>query len=393
MPKVRRWVFFLAIFFTVFLGDLAAAQAAVVPVGSLVDEVRTLTEKYYAGPLSRAALEAEAVQGLVESLGDPYSEYIAPEDLPDFASSLNDEYTGVGIIFQDLEGRAVISKTVPGSPAARLGVAPGSVLVAVDGRPVKGLSLEEIGRLLSGKPGTYVYLTVTLPGSGSRRSYYLRREVIRPPVVSSRLLAGSVGYLYLRSFPYWAPGEVETALAELEARGARGIILDLRGNPGGYLDAALEIASLFLLPDKPVVQVVGRDKKVTVLRSRGPGRDLPLVVLVDRGTASAAEILAGALQANHAAILVGTRTYGKGALQTIFPLSNGGALKLTTAYYRTPAGEAIDGVGLIPDIEVTEGRKQLDRALNVLRAQIAPPLVVGNLACRLFTLPFFQATR
>ncbi|KYH33553.1 S41 family peptidase [Neomoorella mulderi] len=381
MPKVRRWVFFLVTFFALFLGDLAVARAAA-PGWSLLDEVRSLTEKNYAGPLNWAALEAGAVQGLVESLGDPYSEYIAPEDIPDFASSLNDEYTGVGIIFQDLEGQAVISNTVPGSPAARLGVVPGSVLLAVDGRPVKGLPLEEIGRLLSGKPGTYVDLTVTLPGSGSRRSYYLRREVIRPPVVSSRLLAGPVGYLYLRSFPYWAPGEVETALAELEARGARGIILDLRGNPGGYLDAALEIASLFLLPDKPVVQVVGRDKKVTILRSRGPGQDLPLVVLVDRGTASAAEILAGALQANHAAILIGTRTYGKGALQTIFPLSNGGALKLTTAYYRTPAGQAIDGEGLIPDIEVTEGREQLDRALKVLRAQIAPPLVAGNLACR-----------
>ncbi|WP_170290923.1 S41 family peptidase [Neomoorella glycerini] len=371
----------MAIFFAVFLGDLAAARAAA-PGWALLDEVRSLTEKNYAGPIDQATLEAGAVRGLVESLGDPYSEYIAPEEMPAFASSLDEEYIGVGIVFQALDGWVVITNVVPGSPAARLGVTPGSVLVAVDGRPVGNLSLEEIGTLLGGKPGTYVDLTVTLPGSDSRRSYYLRRELIRPPVVSSRLLAGPVGYLYLRSFPYWAPEEVETALAGLEDQGARGLILDLRGNPGGYLDAALDTASLFLLRDKPVAQVMGRDKKVTVLRSRGPGQDLPLVVLVDRGTASAAEILAGALQANHAAILVGTRTYGKGALQTIFPLSNGGALKLTTAYYRTPAGQDIDGEGLKPDIEVTEGREQLDRALKILRAQIAPPLVAGNLACR-----------
>ncbi|CEP68490.1 Tail specific protease [Moorella glycerini] len=379
--QARRWLFFLAVFLTVFLCDLAAARAAA-PGWSLLDEVRALAEKNYAGPIDQATLEAGAVRGLVESLGDPYSEYIAPEDLSSFASSLNDEYTGVGIIFQEVEGQVVISNIVPGSPAARLGVRAGSVVESVDGRPVKGLPLEEVAGLLKGQPGTYLDLTVTMPGSDSRHSYFLRREVIRPPVVSSRLLAGPVGYLYLRSFPYWAPGEVETALAELEDQGARGLILDLRGNPGGYLDAALEIASLFLLWDKPVVQVVRRDKKVTVLRSRGPGQDLPMVVLVDRDTASAAEILAGALQANHAAILIGTRTYGKGALQTIFPLSNGGVLKLTTAYYLTPAGQAIDGEGLIPDIEVTEGREQLDRALKVLRAQIAPPLVAGNLACR-----------
>ncbi|MBC7324597.1 MAG: S41 family peptidase, partial [Moorella sp. (in: Bacteria)] len=311
--------------------------------------------------------------------GDPYSEYIAPEDLPSFASSLNEEYTGVGVVFQEIEGQVVLINIIPGSPAARLGVMPGSVLVAVDGRPVAGLPLEEIGRLLEGKAGTYVELTVVLPGSASSRSYYLRREVIRPPVVGARLMAGCIGYLYLRSFSSWAAEEVAAALEQLEASGARGLILDLRGNPGGYLDAAGETASLFLLRGKAIAKIVDRDKQVSFLRSRGPGQDLPLIVLVDRGTASAAEILAGALQANHAALLVGTCTYGKGAVQTIFPLSNGGALKLTTAYYFTPDGRAIDGEGLRPDIEVTGRQEQLDRALQVLQAQIAPPLVAGNL--------------
>ncbi|WP_258358805.1 S41 family peptidase [Moorella sulfitireducens] len=376
VPKTRRRVFFLAFFFAFFLGRLAAAGAAT-PGWSLLDEVYDLAEKNYPGFLDREALEAGAVRGLVDSLGDPYGEYIAPGDLPFFTSSLNEEYTGVGVVFQEVEGQIVLKEIVPGSPAARAGVKPGSVLVAVDGRPVTGLSLEEIGRLLEGTAGTYVEMTVTLPGSSARRSYYLRREVIRPPVTGVHLFAGQVGYLYLRSFPYWAPEEMEAALAWLEDRGARGLILDLRGNPGGYLDAALETASLFLLPGKPVVQLLGRDNKVTLLQSRGPGQDLPVVILVDRDTASAAEVLAGALQANHAALLIGTRTYGKGAVQTIFNLSNGGALKLTTAYFLTPGGRAIDGEGLKPDIEVAGRQEQLDRALQVLRAQIAPSLVAA----------------
>ncbi|MDN5344032.1 MAG: carboxyl-terminal processing protease [Clostridia bacterium] len=348
----------------------------------LLDEVRSLVEQNYTGAVEPGLWEEGAARGLVESLGDPYSEYIAPDDMPAFAASLDDEYVGVGIVLQDIDGRAVITSIIPGSPAARQGLKSGAVLVEVDGRAVEGRPLEEIGQMLEGKPGTNLGLTVTLPGSDNHKSYSLRRELIRPPVVSSRLLPGRLGYLYLRAFPYWAPAEVEQALTELQRQGARGLVLDLRGNPGGYLDAALEVASLFLLRDKPVVQVVGRDKRVTLLRSRGPGQDLPLIVLVDRGTASAAEILAGALQADKAALLLGTQTFGKGAVQTVFSLSNGGALKITTAHYLTPAGEAIDGKGLKPDIEVPEGQEQLERALTILQGQTTRPRVARTGAAK-----------
>ena len=353
-------------------GQVAAARG-----WPLLDEVRSLVEKNYTGAAAPELLEEGAARGLVEALGDPYSEYIAPAEVPAFAASLEDEYTGVGIILQAVDSRVVISGVIPGSPAARLGVKAGVVVEEIDERAVKDMSLDAVAALLRGEAGSYVELIVSLPGSGSRRSYYLRREVIRPPVVSSRMLAGAVGYLYVHSFPSWAAAEVADALAGLEAGGAAGLVLDLRGNPGGFLEAAGEVASLFLLKDKLIVRMVGRDCKEQVLRSRGPGQDLPVVVLVDRGTASAAEILAGALQANGAALVLGTPTYGKGVLQTIYPLKNGGVLKLTTAHYFTPDGQAIEGEGLQPDVVVEEGREQLDRAVEILRAQIKPPLLAG----------------
>lgn len=372
----RSLVLATAILFACFLFNGVAVAGPAFPGWPLLDEVRYLMESNFVNPAGADNLEEGAVRGMVESLGDPYSEYIPPGQVARFATSLGDEYIGVGIIFEDVEGQVVISGVIPGSPAARLGVRVGSVMTAVNGRSVKGLSLEEIAQLLLGEEvGTYVDLTVTLPGSGVRKSYYLRREQVRPPLIESRLLTGQIGYLGLRSFPKWAPEEVAKALKSLEAQGCRGLILDLRNNPGGYFEAASEIASLFLIKDKPVVRVVDRDQKVTVINSRGPGQDLPLVVLVDRGTASAAEILAGALQANQAALLLGETTYGKGALQTVFPLSNGGALKLTTAYYYTPAGQAIQGAGLEPDIEVSGEWEQLERAQRILREQFSPPVL------------------
>jgi len=376
----RRWlVLAAAILFACFMFNGVAAAGSAFPGWPLLDEVRSLTESNFVNPAGAAGLEEGAVQGMVESLGDPYSEYIPPGQVARFAASLGDEYTGVGIVFQDIEGEVVISGVIPDSPAARLGVRAGSILVDVNGRPVKELSLEEISQLVLGELGTYVDLTVSMPGSGVRKSYFLRREKIRPPVINGRLLPGQIGYLGLQAFPKWAPEEAAKVLKALEAQGCQGLILDLRNNPGGYFEAATEIASLFLIKDKPVVRVVDRDQKVTVINSRGPGQDLPVVVLVDRGTASAAEILAGALQANQAALLLGESTYGKGALQTVFPLSNGGVLKLTTAYYYTPAGQAIHETGLQPDIEVSGEWEQLKRAQEILKAQINPPMMLGYL--------------
>jgi carboxyl-terminal processing protease len=255
----------------------------------------------------------------------------------------------------------------------------GSVLLAVDKQPVKELSLEEIGQLVQGELGSRVELTVSQPGSGVQKKILLQRERIRPVILNKRILAGQVGYLELKAFPKWVPEELAAALEFLEAQGCQGLILDLRNNPGGYLEAALEIASLFLIEGKPVVQVVGRDRQARVINARGPGQDLPLVILVNKDTASAAEILAGALQDNQAALLVGTTTFGKGAIQTVFPLTNGGALKLTTDYYYTPGGQAIQGTGLKPDIEVDGEQQQLQRAWNILSKQLNLPLP-GNLA-------------
>lgn len=382
----RRWLIFVALVLIACLGfNVAAATAAAAPAVAatpgwpLLDEVRELAEENYVNPVNEAALEEGAVRGMLECLGDPYNEYIPPGQVSQYTASLGDEYIGVGVVLTIIEGQVVVSSVIPNSPAARQGLRAGSILLAVDDRPLKGLSLEEVAGLLRGESGSSVELTVSLPGSGVQKKFLLVREQIRPAILNKRILAGQIGYLELKAFPKWVPQEVAAALEFLEAQGCRGLILDLRNNPGGYLESALEIASLFLIEGKPVVQVVGRDRQVKVIHSRGPGQDLPLVVLVDRGTASAAEILAGALQANQAAILLGTTTFGKGVIQTVFPLKNGGALKLTTDYYYTPAGRAIQGAGLKPDIEVDGEQQQLERAWNILSKQLSQPLP-GSLA-------------
>jgi len=370
---LRRWAVPVIFLFIFFFGAISTAVAA--SCWPLLDEVRALTLDNYVEPIGQddaAVMEEGAVRGFLDTLGDPYSEYISPGELEDFENAMNDEFVGVGIVFRESGGQVVIVEVIPGSPAARMGVEAGSVLVEVDGRPVEGMPFKTVADILKGDLGTYLDFKVKEPENGSLRGYYLRREIIRPPVVASEIFTDKIGYLSLRSFPKWSVEEVDAALKYLQASGSRGLILDLRDNPGGYLNAAVDIASRFLLKGKTVVRMVDRDQKVTEIKSRGPGLDLPMVVLVNKETASAAEILAGALQANGSALVVGTSTYGKGVVQSLFPLSNGGALKLTTAFYLTPDDRVIHEKGLQPDIEIEDEQEQLNKASEVLRQQVDP---------------------
>ncbi|MDK2821489.1 MAG: carboxyl-terminal processing protease [Clostridia bacterium] len=381
MFAILRKVIIIVILSAVITGTPPSALAASED-WELLNEIYNLTEENYVNQVDSDVLEEAAIRGLINSLGDPYSQYISPDEVSEFCSSVDEEYVGIGVVLQQIGDQLIIRDVIPNSPAARKGVRAGSIVVSVDGITIKGLALDKIGKLFNGEAGEYIRLTVTLPGIGTRENYSIKQEKIRPPVVNSFLMDGEVGYLYLKSFPYWAPDEIATALAELQAQDARGLILDLRGNLGGYLEAATEIASLFLLKDKPVVKIVDRNNKVEIVRSKGPGQDLPMIVLVDGQTASAAEILAGALQANNAALVLGTRTYGKGALQTVYPLSNGGVLKLTTAYYITPDNQSIEGEGLKPDVRVTAKEKPVEKALEILKEQFCDTFANESLVCQ-----------
>ncbi|GFN21844.1 S41 family peptidase [Thermanaeromonas sp. C210] len=346
---------------------LAEERGQTVPEWPLLTEVRELIEKNYAGEVDPYSLEEGAIRGMIRALGDPYSDYLSPREVEAFQQVLKGEYSGTGMVVAEENGVFTIRAVLPSSPAARQGIRPGGVLLRVDGKPLKGLPLEEVILLLRGEPGTRVTVEITWPWDAQPRSFTLVRELIRQPMAEAALLEGGVGYLAIWSFTSRTPEEVASSLEELEGKGARGLVLDLRGNSGGYLGAAVEVASLFLLEGTPVAQVVDKQGWVEVLRSEGPGIDWPVVVLVDGGTASAAELLAGALRDTGAALLVGTRTFGKGSIQSLLPLRDGGALKLTTAHYLTPAGRQIDGEGLEPDFSVDDPEEQLRTAVHLLQ--------------------------
>ncbi|MCG0277120.1 MAG: S41 family peptidase [Thermanaeromonas sp.] len=338
----------------------------------LLFEVRKLVEENYAGELDVYTLEEGAIRGMLESLGDPYSEYLSPRDIKAYRKALEQEYTGVGLVLKEEGGSFTIIGVIPSSSAARQGLRPGGVLLKIDGQPVKGLTIEEVQQLLQGEAGSEVNLEIAWPWEGVPRTFVLKRELLHQQTVRAQILDGRLGYLSLASFPSWAPLEVDRVLSDFKSAGIEGVILDLRGNSGGYLQSALEVASLFLPPGVPVAQVVDKAGRVEILRSAGPGLDLPVVVLVDEGTASAAELLAGALQDVGIAYVVGTRTYGKGSIQSIIPLSNGGALKLTTGFYLTPAGREIEAWGLKPDKEIEGREEQLRYARKLLLKQERP---------------------
>ncbi|SMB90031.1 carboxyl-terminal processing protease [Thermanaeromonas toyohensis ToBE] len=380
MAKGKDWLFtfilgaaLMAFLFAFLLGRPAPALAREGDsFWPLLFEVRELIEKHYAGEIDPYALEEGAIQGMLESLRDPYSEYFSPQKIKLYQKALEQEYSGVGLVLQEEGGIFTIVGIIPSSPAARQGLRPGGVLLKIDGQPVQGRTLEEVKGLLQGEVGTEVLLEIAWPWEGVPRTFTLKREFLRQQVVRAQALDGQLGYLGLTSFTTWMPEEAARALDYFKASGVKGIILDLRGNSGGYLQAAVEVASLFLPPGAPVAQVVNKAGQVEILRSAGPGLDLPLVVLVDKDTASAAELLAGALQDAGLAYLVGTRTYGKGSIQSIIPLSNGGALKLTTGHYLTPAGREIEAQGLKPDKEIEDREEQFRYARDLLLKQERP---------------------
>jgi carboxyl-terminal processing protease len=291
-----------------------------------------------------------ALRGIVESLGDPYSTYMTPQEFQDFQAGTNGTFGGVGIVITEEDGYIVVVAPIKGTPGDRAGIRPRDRIIRVDGRDLRGVGVDTAGELMRGKPGTEVVLEIERDGRILRVP--ITREVIEVNPVESKLLDGGYGYIRLTNFNEHAGRRVREALAAFEKQGVRGIILDLRGNPGGLLSQALEVAREFV-PAGPVVYIEERQQKERrVLSSNLSKQRWPLVVLVDGGSASAAEIVAGAIQDRKAGVLVGEKTFGKATVQDVFRLANGGAVKLTIGRYLTPSGRSIDQEGITPDVLV-----------------------------------------
>ncbi len=318
-------------------------------------EALSLIESRYVDERSSDVLLYDAIGGLTQGLDD-HSVFMDPERYRETREQTSGEYFGVGISVDTQDDGIHVVEPMQGSPAEEAGVLPGDRIVAVDGVRFEAAGTEALLSKIKGKRGTIVVLTV-LRGA-DELDLPVRRDQVRTSSVDSRLLEPGYGWARLSRFQRRTADELRRALTELkEANGGplAGLVLDLRGNPGGYLNQAVAVADLWL-DDGVIVTTVGRERPEPAGRARAGGtdRDLQLVVLVDGGSASAAEIVAGALQDHERATLVGYTTWGKGSVQQFFDLPDGSALKLTTARYYTPSGRSIHGSGIRPHVELGE---------------------------------------
>ena len=306
---------------------------------------------------------------------DPHTAYLTPSDMDDMKTSFSGQFGGVGMELTMKEDQVVVVAPIDDTPAARAGIQVDERIVRVDGQPVAGLSLTQVVSRIRGRVGTSVTLGMKR-ADGALRDVVLRREIIHLQAVKGRMEGSDVAYIRITQFAGGTAQTLKTTLQDLErSAGGRlkGVILDMRRNPGGLLDQAIAVADLFL-GDVPIVQTTGRraeDRQIYSGRSGEIVAGLPMVVLIDGGSASASEIVAGALKDHRRAVLVGQKSFGKGSVQTVMPLSEGG-MRVTTSRYLRPSTQTVDKVGITPDI-VTEpaenGDPQLDRALKVVRGQ------------------------
>jgi len=334
---------------------------------SLFGDVLDTVERQYVTPVDDTKLIHAALDGMLTSL-DPHSGYLDPEGFDDMRDQTRGEYGGLGLEVTSEDGVVKVISPMDDTPAARAGVKPGDYITAVNGDSVLGLSVNDAVKQMRGKPGETVTLTIAREKSDPF-DVKLVREVIKPHSATAKM-DGDYGVLRISNFNEKTTDEAQAAFADIKAKNPKmkGLILDLRRNPGGLLDQAVGVSDLFLEGGE-IVSQRGRDPRDVERYNARPGditNGLPMVVLIDSGTASAAEIVAGALQDRKRAEIVGLTSFGKGSVQTVIPLRGGvdGALKLTTAKYYTPSGRSIQKTGIEPDLEVAATKDQAQTIAN-----------------------------
>ncbi|MCF7984167.1 MAG: S41 family peptidase [Thiohalocapsa sp.] len=340
-----------------------------------LDDLRIFAEVFgriksdYVESVDDRDLLSSAIRGMLGGL-DPHSAYLDQDEYRDLQVGTSGEFGGLGIEVGMEDGFVKVIAPIDDTPAQRAGMQAGDLIVRIDGKPVKGLDLGGAVKLMRGKPGTSIELTVVREGEGEPLTISIERAVIKVASVKSRTLEPGFGYVRISNFQARTTDDVLDAVAELKgenADGLNGVILDLRNNPGGVLNAAVGVSDAFL-EDGLIVYTKGRVEDSKLEFKAGPDDVLngaPMVVLVNGGSASASEIVAGALQDQGRAIIMGSDTFGKGSVQTIVPIDDKSALKLTTARYYTPSGRSIQAQGIEPDISLARGSLTLDTASDL----------------------------
>jgi carboxyl-terminal processing protease len=341
---LRRKLLIGALALPLVAGGFALQDRTTRDGARLFDQVMSLVSDRFVDTVNNAELYEKAARGLVQQLNDPYSELLTPRQMERFQGTSSGRYGGVGMQIENQAGAITVVKVFPHTPAERAGVVEGDRIVGVDTASTRGWSVQQVSDALTGRPGTRVRARFMRPGVPQVIEHTLTRAEINVPAVPYTLmLDGQVGYIALQSFNEHATSELQASVERLTRQGARSIVLDLRGNPGGILEQGLNVADLFLREGQQIASIRGRQgmNQTFNARQRQHYPDMPLVVMLNGYSASASEIVAGALQDHDRALVVGNTSFGKGLVQSVYQLQGGYALKLTTAKWFTPAGRTI----------------------------------------------------
>lgn len=317
-------------------------------------DVRNIIENYYVdkGTIDESKLAEGAAKGVAESLGDPYTVYWTPKEYEENMIQTEGEYAGVGIIVEPLNGNIVVVSPIEDTPAYKAGIKSQDIIVKVDGKDVSGDKLDEAVSMMRGTPGTKVKITIYREGQNMPFDIELTRAKIQMKSVKGEMLDNKIGYIRISQFQLDTANEFKKALDDLKGNGMKGLIIDLRNNGGGLLDQCTKIADM-LMGEGTIVYTIDYDNKKEVIPSDKSKLDLPLAILVNGGTASASEIVSGAVKDTNTGVLIGTKTFGKGLVQTVIPIKeDNSAVKITIARYYTPSGVCIQGKGIEPNINI-----------------------------------------
>ncbi|MEH7075398.1 S41 family peptidase [Neobacillus drentensis] len=363
--RLKKFHFIMLLFMVVFLSAgittfaLAFGEDKVVTVGTdrpefdkLYEAFDTLKSGYYKKIDQKKAING-AINGMVESLDDPYSDYMSNEEAESFHGSISSSFEGIGAEIQEKDGHIVIVSPIKGSPAEKAGLKPNDMIMSVNGKSLQGMNSTQAVTLIRGKKGTKVELSIQRPGTSAPMTVPIIRDEIPIETVYGEMVGDGVAKVQITSFSSNTSKELVEKLNELQGKGMKGLVLDLRQNPGGLLDQAISISSMFVPKGKLILKVEDRDGKIKEYPSQNEGNpNLPLVVLIDKGSASASEILSAAVKESAGVKLVGEKSFGKGTVQTASDFKDGSNLKFTTAKWLTPNGNWIHKKGINPDVAV-----------------------------------------
>lgn len=376
MKSTYRVLILLLLMLTMVIPDGFAAEAEPIDA-ELLEWMRDYVKENYYLEVNDAQLTEGMLKGMLETL-DPYSTYLTKDEMTELFQSLNNSFEGVGMYLIEAKPYIRVHKVIPGSPAEKAGILADDLIVSVDDESIHGQSLEVVVAKIKGPAGTQVKLEIQRPGKTSELSFMLTREKITIESVSSKVIEGSIGYIKLEDFGFGVEDKFRQAVSGFKNKGIKKLVVDLRGNPGGYLDAAVDIADTLLPLGSKIVTVDYRREADDIEYAKRAGFDGEIAVLIDGKSASASEVLTAALIGRENIKVFGETSYGKGLVQEVRRLSTGDGVKLTIAEYYGPSGLKIQGVGITPDVEVIDQGSDLSAFKALAPFYYSGPLKLGE---------------